>query len=93
MPPFDMAAYADIRDRLEAVGVREDNLTPNERELFHTLQTKYREPQAVAFDDVLCLDVMLRNIEIRRGHGMAPAEASGRIFELERRKGDPDDGG
>jgi hypothetical protein len=64
-----------LLDRLAAV---KEKLTPNERELFHKL------------DDKTCLEVMLRNIEIRRGYALDPKDTVGRIIDLPR-TGDAED--
>ena len=78
---IDLAEVNRLLDRLAAV---EENLTPNERELFHNLKAKYREPGVTSFDDKTCLEVMLRNIEIRRGYGLDPQDTVGRIVDLPR---------
>ncbi len=77
----DLAEVSRLLDKLAAV---EEELTPNERELFHTLKAKYREPGATSFDDKICLEIMLRNIEIRRGYGLGPQDTVGRIIDLPR---------
>jgi hypothetical protein len=79
----DLAQVNRLLDQLTAV---EEKLTPNERELFHTLKAKYREPGATSFDDKTCLEVMLRNVEIRRGYGLDPQDTVGRIVDLPRRR-------
>lgn len=76
-----------LLDRLAAV---KEKLTPNERELFHKLKAKYREPGAAGFDDKPCLEIMLRNIEIRRGYALDPKDTVGRIIDLPR-TGDAED--
>ena len=78
---IDLVEVNRLLDRLAAV---EENLTPNERELFHSLKGKYREPGVTSFDDKVCLEVMLRNIEIRRGYGLDPQDTVGRIVDLPR---------
>jgi methyl coenzyme M reductase gamma subunit len=79
---IDLAQVNRLLDQLVAV---EEELTPNEREMFHTLKTKYREPGATSFDDKTCLEVMLRNVEIRRGYGLDPQDTVGRMVDLPRR--------
>ena len=78
----ELAEVMGLLDRLAAV---EEALTPNERELFHSLEAKYRDPGAASFDDRICLEVMLRNVEIRRGYGLAPQDTVGRIVDLPRK--------
>jgi len=77
----DLAEVNRLLDQLAAV---EEKLTPNERELLHSLKAKYREPGATSFDDKTCLEVMLRNVEIRRGYRLDPQDTVGRIIDLPR---------
>ncbi len=84
---IDLAEANRLLDQLAAV---EEKLTPNERELFHNLKAKYGDPGATSFDDKTCLEVMLRNVEIRRGYGLDSQDTVGRIIELPR-TGDAED--
>ena len=43
---IDLIQVNRLLDQLAAV---EEKLTPNERELFHKLKAKYREPRVLAF--------------------------------------------
>ncbi len=81
-----LAHYAEIKTLLDEVASVADQLSPNERELFHTLAARYEEPVTGSFDDKTCLEVMLRNVVLRKSYGMKPGEATRRV-ELER-KGD-----
>lgn len=69
---FDMARFAEVTRLLEELAPRESELSPNEREMYHGLKAKYAEPGETSFDDKICLEVMLRNIEVRRRHGLEP---------------------
>ena len=62
-----MAQYVEVQRLLEEVAVVEARLSPNERELYRSLKAKYAEPLSIAFDDKVCLEVLLRNVEVRRG--------------------------
>ncbi len=76
-----MTAYAAIGrllDAVERVGAR---LTANEREMLASLAAKYAEPVATEATDVTCLEVMLRNVEIRKGYGIDAAKDAGRVIE------------
>lgn len=64
-----------------------DALTPNELELLRHLKAKYSEPGQGADDDRVCLEVMLRNVEIRKGYAMDPKRDNGRVIEVTRRRG------
>ncbi len=78
---IDLVQVNRLLDQLAAV---EEKLTPNERELFHKLKAKYREPGATSFDDKTCLEVMLRNVEIRRGYALDPKDTVERNVEIRR---------
>jgi hypothetical protein len=80
----NLAHYAEIKALLDAVAARADELSPNERELFHTLAARYEEPVAGSFEDKTCLEVMLRNVELRKGYGMKASDATRRV-ELARK--------
>ena len=43
------------------------DLTPNELEMLSHLRSKYAVPDHGDFDDKICLEVILRNVAIRRG--------------------------
>ena len=83
----DLVQVNRLLDQLAAV---EEKLTPNERELFHKLKAKYRDPGATGFDDKTCLEIMLRNVKIRRGYALDPKDTVGRIIDLPR-TGDAED--
>ena len=78
----ELAEVMGLLDRLAAV---EEELTPNERELFLSLKAKYEAPGTGSFDDKVCLEVMLRNVEVRRGYGLDPQDTVGRIIDLPRK--------
>jgi hypothetical protein len=80
----NLAHYAEIKAVLDAVAARADELSPNERELFHTLAARYEEPVAGSFEDKTCLEVMLRNVELRKGYGIKASDATRRV-ELARK--------
>ncbi len=80
----NLAHYAEIKSLLDEVVVLADQLSPNERELFHTLAARYEEPVTGTFDDKICLEVMLRNVELRKGYGLKASDATRRV-DLERK--------
>ncbi len=82
----NLAHYAEIKTLLDEVAVLADQLSPNERELFHTLAARYEEPVTGTFDDKTCLEVMLRNVELRKGYGLKASDATRRV-DLERKPG------
>ena len=78
----ELAQVMELLDRLAAV---EEELTPNERELFRSLKAKYEAAEPGSFEDKTCLEVMLRNVEVRRGYGLDPQDTVGRIIDLPRK--------
>ena len=75
----NLAHYAEIKTLLEDVAKIAEELSPSERELFHTLAARYRELVTGSFEDKTCLEVMLRNVEVRRSYGLKASEATRRI--------------
>lgn len=80
----ELAEVMGLLDRLAAV---EDELTPNEHELYRSLKAKYEAPGPTSFDDRVCLEVMLRNVAVRRGYDLDPQDTVGRIIDLPREDG------
>ena len=62
-----------------------DQLTANEFEMFSQIKEKYVSSDVGSFDDKECLEVMLRNISIRKGYGMDKDNAT-RVINLENSK-------
>lgn len=85
----NLAHYAEIKSLLDEVAGLADQLSPNERELFHTLAARYEEPVTGTFDDKTCLEVMLRNVELRKGYGLKASDAIRRV-DLERKSDKPE---
>ena len=79
---FNMARHAEAMRLLEAVAAVADELTPNELELYRSLKAKYEQPGHNDFDDAVCLEVILRNIEVRKGFNMDPRKDPGRVIEI-----------
>jgi hypothetical protein len=87
----NLSELAEVMRLLDQLAAVEDELTPNERELFRSLKTKYESPGPTSFDDQTCLEVMLRNVAVRRGYNLDPQDTIGRIIDLPR-KDDPNGG-
>jgi len=82
---FDMTRYVEVKRLLEEVAPLEGRLTPNELEMVRSLKAKYEEPADTAFDDKICLEVILRNVRIRAGYRLEPGETTGRVIDLPRK--------
>ncbi len=66
----DLKTLVEIKDLIDKVAKVEDRLADNERTLFHELRDKYASEVAIGYEDKVLLEVMLRNITIRRDTGM-----------------------
>lgn len=86
----NLARMAEVARLLELLQPLEEQLLPNELEMVRSLRLKYADPAVTDFDDAVVLEVILRNIEIRRGFRIDPKTDGGRVFELERRPEDPE---
>ena len=79
---IDLANRAQVLELLEECAQLKDQLTANELEMYHQLKLKYSEADEGSFDDKICLEVMLRNIGIRKSVNMNKNEAT-RIIAIE----------
>lgn len=82
-----LAAFATLRGLIEAAEAAEESLMPNEREMLRSLRSKYAAPAGVDPFDRTALEVMLRNVEIRKGYDFDPHRDGGRVIDLPRRSG------
>ena len=75
---FNMTKYVEVQDRLAELATLEDELMPHEVEMLHELKAKYAEPVDPDPFDMTALDVLRRNVEIRKGYRIDPkADAAG----------------
>ena len=56
-----------------------DKLTSNELEMYTLIKKKYAASDEGTFDDKICLEVMLRNTQIRESYNMDKNEATRQI--------------
>ena len=84
--------YAEAKRLIDEVTAVEDKLLANERELYRSLVVKFAEPVPVAFDDLACLELLLRNVKIRAGYDIDPRRDPPRIIEPGRTRGKPPQG-
>ncbi len=81
---FNMTGYVELKRLLTEVEAIEEKLTPNELDMLRSLKVKYIEPLNPDPFDVTSLNVMLRNVEIRRGYRFDPRKDGGRVNNLPR---------
>ncbi|MGK0270332.1 MAG: hypothetical protein ACI88H_000975 [Cocleimonas sp.] len=80
---LDLANRAQVLELLEECELQKNDLTANEFEMFSQLKSKYNAADEGSFDDKICLEVMLRNIGIRKSMNMNKKEAT-RIIEVKK---------
>ncbi len=80
-----LTGLAELQRLLRAVAAVEDRLAPHERTLYRGLKAKHAEPVRIDADDLICLQVMLRNIEIRERYGLDSGRSQDRSNEVQRR--------
>ena len=81
---FNMTGYVELKRLLTEVEAIEEKLTPNELDMLRSLKAKYNEPLNPDPFDVTSLNVMVRNVEIRRGYRFDPRKDGGRVINLPR---------
>ena len=80
---IDLANRAQVLELLDECEQQKDQLTANEFEMFSQFKSKYSGVDKGSFDDKVCLEVMLRNIGIRKSMNMNKNEAT-RIIDVEK---------
>ena len=80
----ELAAFVALRRLIEEADALEERLMPNEREMLHSIRAKYREPGDVDPFDTTALEVILRNVEVRKGYDFDPQRDGGRVIDLPR---------
>ena len=80
----ELAAFVALQRLIEAAEAVEGSLMPNEREMVHSLKSKYRAPMDVDPFDATALEVILRNVEVRKGYDFDPQRDGGRVIDLPR---------
>ena len=80
----ELVAFVALQRLVEAAEAVEESLMPNEREMLHSLKAKYREPIDVDSFDATALEVILRNVEVRKGYAFDPRRDGGRVIDLPR---------
>ncbi len=81
---FIITAYAELMRLIEETSELEDQLMPNELEMLHSLRDKYAEPINPDPFDVTALNVMIRNVEVRKGFRIDPKKDGGRVIDMPR---------
>jgi len=82
-----LANHAEVLKLLAEVEALAADLTPNELEMLSHLKSKYAAPDYGDFDDKICLEVMLRNVAIRKGYTMDPKSDAARVIDVTSSRG------
>ena len=80
----ELVAYVTLQRLIDAAEAVEESLMPNEREMLHSLKSKYAKPMDVDPFDTTALEVILRNVEVRKGYDFDPRKDGGRVIDLPR---------
>ena len=80
----ELVAHVALLRLIEAAEAVEESLMPNEREMLHSLRAKYLVPIDVDPFDATALEVILRNVEVRKGYDFDPRKDGGRVIDLPR---------
>ena len=83
----NLANHAEVVKLLAEAEALAADLTPNEQEMLSHLKSKYAVPDHGDFDDKICLEVMLRNVAIRKGYAIDPKGDTGRVIDVTRTRG------
>ncbi len=82
---FHIKGYVELKRLLTQLEAIEEKLMPNELEMLRSLLAKYVEPLNPDPFDVTSLNVMLRNVEIRKGYRFDPKKDGGRVINFPRK--------
>jgi hypothetical protein len=82
----DLVNHSEVLRLLAEAEAMAADLTPNEQEMLSHLKSKYAVPDHGDFDDKICLEVMLRNVAIRKGYTMDPKNDAARVIEVTRKR-------
>jgi hypothetical protein len=77
----DLARHLRVTALLEEIAEVEDRLIANEREMVAHLREKYADPGHSDGDDAAVLEIILRNVAIRRGFDIDPKTHTPLAFE------------
>jgi hypothetical protein len=83
----DLVDHAEVLKLLAEVEAVAAELTPNELEMLSHLKSKYATADRGDFDDKICLEVMLRNVAVRKRYAMDPKRDAARVIEVTRTRG------
>ncbi len=83
----NLVNHAEVVKLLTEAEALAADLTPNEKEMLSHLKSKYAVADHGDFDDKICLEVMLRNVAIRKGYAMDPKRDAARAIDVTRTRG------
>ncbi len=81
-----LVAFAQFQSMLSRAVEVEEELLSNEIEMLHSLGAKYAEPLTPDPFDITALEVILRNVEIRKGYRFDAKKDAPRMIDMPRTK-------
>ena len=79
---INLPNYVETKRLLEEIEAVADDLMPNEIEMYASLREKYAEAVDPDPFDVTALNVLLRNVAVRKGYDIDPRKDGGRVITL-----------
>jgi len=83
---FDMALHVRVGALLDTVEALDGELAPNEREIVRHMREKYADPGHNDATDVRVLEVIVRNVAIRKGYDIDVKRDPPRVIPVEARR-------
>ncbi len=82
---FSLARRVKITEHIEALEKVAEELLVHELEMLEKMKAQYADPDPGHYHDVLCLEVILRNVKIRRKFGVDQDKLKARSITLARK--------
>ena len=80
----DLVDREQVLKLLSECAANKDQFTANEYEMYSHIKEKYEKESEGTFDDKICLEVMLRNITIRKDLAIDKNDIT-RVIDVEKR--------
>ena len=80
----DLVDHKHVLQLLSECSAAKDQFTANEYEMYSHIKEKYEKESEGSFDDKICLEVMLRNISIRKDLDLDKNDVT-RVIDVEKK--------
>ncbi|MBR45250.1 MAG: hypothetical protein CMM31_01970 [Rhodospirillaceae bacterium] len=81
-----LVAFVQFQAMLSRAAELEDALLPNELEMLRSFSAKYTEPLSPDPFDITALEVILRNVQVRKGYRFDAKKDAPRMIDMPRTK-------